>query len=207
MKDIQRSANIVSVATLFVLAGLIALTGCNTSESGQAAKTPKRKLKFKFHKPKSLPKAVERMRELHSAVVSEDAMPDPITYEVEEEVHGTGSAGHSHYHLVLADEEESDDDKQSDSDGHETTATKIHHVEVDSFTELTDIARWLPAIAADGEMEEATWNQVKSSAEQFSEQLDDSIGEVSDVEAKRGAYKNDAKKFADVIAQLETLVH
>ena len=187
-------------ATAF-LTCLLIFSGCDSapsgdaesSQSGKNAATAKTKLpKLTFHKPKSLDLAVLRLRECHDALLSESKLPDPVVFKVVETVHGD----HSHYHLAGEEHE-----------GHheEDEEELLHNYEVDMFTEMHDVARWLPRIAGDSDLAEDDWNSVKET----SEKLTLEIGELfkdSDPVQKRKSYQSNCEQSENLIGELEKTV-
>ena len=184
-----------------------AFQGCAPSTTDSpAGKATKKLPKLTFHKPKEYSSAVARLGELISAINSDAALPEPVRFDVEEIMHGTGSSAHSHYYLVYKHEhkhkhkhkhkhehehehehehqhgQESDhehDHEDEHEHGHQETGRKLHTVKVDVITELTDIVRWLPSIAGNGDMDETNWAQVKSVSESFGELLESATAEQS----------------------------
>lgn len=151
--------------------------------------------KLTFHRPKDFTTAVSRLVEISELIRSEEALPAAKKFKVLEVVHGTGSAAHSHYYL--ADSEERDDH------GHETSAEKMHDLEVDLFTELDDIVRWLPGIAGDGDMDKTTWDKVNELSTSLESALDKACSGKSGAEL-RAAISSDAtiREHIDQLSKL-----
>jgi ABC-type Zn2+ transport system substrate-binding protein/surface adhesin len=179
--------------------------------------------KLDFHKPANFAAAVKRIRELHDAIASSDALPDPVSYTVVEvsHSHGEGKA-HVHYHLDEPgdhdhghDHDEGDHDHDHgdhdhgdhDDHSHPDPFDKPikHTVSVDAFTELKDIVRWLPAIASDGDLPQETWNQAKT----ISEEMTNSLEKVllsDDPSTQRTSYQSDTSVLEKSITALESLL-
>jgi hypothetical protein len=178
------------------------LCGCNESSSQQAEKATEKPIpKQRFHLPKAYPKGVERIRELFDSVSGDGELPEPITYQVLEIMHGTGAAAHSHYHLLKGS-----GDQEFEDDGHETVGEKTHTVVVDWSSELTDLARWLPKIAVGGDMDEQTWIKVQDLSASLSGELESAFKGAGNAAAKREAVRQRAESIAGTIEQLEYLV-
>jgi len=114
--------------------------GTSASNSGQAKKKSART--FTFHKPAQYKTAISRIRELHDAINGSDPLPDPIEYQVQEIVHGTGPGAHSHFYIY--DPTETEEPDFGEEGEHETTDKRIIDVKVDPIVELKDVVRWLP---------------------------------------------------------------
>ena len=200
-----------------VAAVIVTLTflvvGCGT----EVAVEPKAKAlpKLDFHKPASFDAAVKRIRELHDAIVSEDALPDPISYTVVEESHSHGEGkAHVHYHLdTSGDDEHSHEDGDHDHDhshhdhDHKDPFAKKpikHTIYVDVLTELKDAVRWLPAIASDGDLPQEKWNQAKALSEEMMNSLEKTV-DTGEPSAQRKGYQSDPSAMEKCIAELESL--
>lgn len=119
-----------------------------------------------------------------------------------------------HGHDEHDHDEHGHDDHDHDGHGHDDhdhhgedmeSSEKLHEIEVDVFTELTDIVRWLPEIAGDSDMDKWTWDEVNSIASAFTEHLD-RIGKDKTTDAeRRSAYQSEQKATNDFITQLKNL--
>ncbi len=215
----------------FLVAGMmLTFSGCGESSTTTASAT-KAPPKLDFHKPRNFSLAVERLRIVHDVLLSESEVPQPVTYTVVEVNHAHGDGNpHVHYKLVSKtgpngeecdcehdhdtghdhdhDHDHAHDDHDHEEHGHghrdpfESTAPR-HTIVVDVFTELSDIVRWLPAIAADGDMSADDWKKVKSASETIGTQLESCTGESA---AKHSSYKSKADTIGAMISELETLV-
>ena len=171
---------------IIALVGL-PITGCNNSSSVSSENNKSTELpKFDFHKPKTLSLAVNRMRQLHDAITSNEQLPAPVKYGVREVIHGEGANAHSHYYHADAERKEMDDH------GHEPMKEeeKSHQIEIDVFTEFHDIARWLPKIAAatDG-VEAETFNSVSNVATELLELSKESMQADSNESERRKSFR------------------
>ena len=191
---------------LGLLLGSFVLIGCDNSKSANKSSekdnTAEKKLpNLKLHKPKTFELAVARLREMHSVVKGEDEIPAPKVFNVIEIIHGEGAGAHSHYHLDDGTEHTHDDD-----DDHAETSKELkHEVQVDFFTELNDVIRWLPDVASDGDMNEKDWNSVKTITKSLMDQVKEGIGKSSDAE-KRKSLQGIAGELDSEIQKLEKLV-
>lgn len=203
---------------------LFCCAGCDQPEVAQVESLPK----LDFHKPADFQTAVSRIREVHDLFVSDAPLPAATSFTVAEIVHSHGD-GDSHVHYRRVDDsgnyEHDDHDHEDhdqehedhDDDAHEhehddhgdgdpsEAEPKMHTTEVDVFTELTDIVRWLPSIASDGDMPESSWLQVKTVSEELSQRLA-AVTEPDEMDAKRTAYQLDSKELETHISKLESMV-
>ena len=183
--------------------------GCDQSNP-EADSGPKGKMAF--HKPADFTLAVTRLRELHDQLVSEAELPEPISYTVVEVSHRHGE-GKSHVHYHLADENldhgHGDHSDGHDINGHEheesTEAPVKHQVVVDVFTEIQDVARWLPGITSDSDMSEEDWIQVKELSNSMGEHLAP-LAEMGTPVEQRKHYQTKSAELEDSIARLESLM-
>lgn len=189
-------------SSLLIAAGMIAscllVSGC-TNDAGSDQAVANKLPKLYLHCPKSFPPTVERMREVYDSILSDDALPSPITVKVVEIVHGEGPAAHSHYHLA----EQKPDDPHLDE---EAADEKTHDVQIDLFTEFRDLAYKLPKVAADGDMQEADWLAVKKTSEQFIEMFDSVISDDQSDEQMRTALQAKKNEFSSLLGDMEALL-
>ena len=198
MKNLPLKILVVGVAVTLSTV----LLGCEQSGSQQTAvKKDKPIPKQRFHLPKAYPKGVARIRELFDAVNGEGELPEPISYQVLEIMHGTGAAAHSHYHLLKDSKDQTFED-----DGHVTMGEKTHKITVDWSSELSDLAKWLPKIAVGGDMNEQNWLKVKDLSEKLSSELETAFKDANDEQSKRESLKLRGESIAKIIEQLETLL-
>lgn len=181
---------------------LIALVcGCGTTETPSAESTVAKPVpKQRFHLPKTYPKGVARIRELFDVVSGEGELPEPISYQVREIIHGTGAAAHSHFHLL---ENTNNEDQVFDDDGHETTGEKTHTIVVDWSTELSDLALRLPKIAVGGDIDEQTWVKVRDLSSTLSEEFE-ALSSHSTDETRRDSIRKKSKVLEQLIVKLES---
>lgn len=191
----------------FAVVGLSAVSvvciGCGEVSKEQSAKQDVKKIpKQKFHRPKNLAAAIIRLEGIHASLVSDAPIPEPKKYTVIEIIHGTGASAHSHFHLANPDG--SHDNNMDDHEDHEKMESKevTHQVEVDVFTELSDVIRWLPRIAAKESLDETAWllvNQKVKSLESLSSELN--AANLDSV--KRAIFEKHANSIDELIQQLK----
>ena len=162
--------------------------------------------KLDFHKPSSFGSAITRIRDIHQRLSSLDELPKPISYTVREVRHTHGN-GSSHVHFELVDMEDRRDNHELSKHNHADFDGNApeHIIFVDVFTELIDVVRWLPDIAADSDMPKKDWIQVEEIAEEFSIQLK-TIGKLNSQAAKHTHYKSKSETISVSIGKLEALV-
>ncbi len=172
---------------LVAFASLLLLAGCPGPVERQTETAEKNRLpKLSFHKPADFPAAVTRLKEIHEAVLSDQPLPSPKTFRVVESIHGVGPGAHSHYHLAResGDEGHSHDDAHGHShDGESSEIT--HDVQVDVVTEMVDIVKWMPDIAADSDMEKGGWDQVKQASGDLHDRLTETLAQADGPQAQR----------------------
>lgn len=203
---------------------LVTFSGCGqpTTADGNAMKKPLPKMDF--HKPASFSAAVSRIREIHETLISEDGLPPSISYTVKEvsHSHGDGDTPHVHYHLV-DDHDDHDHDHEGhdhdhgDHEGHDhgehddhdhdhaDPFEPTHRVTVDIFTELKDVAKWLPSIASDGDLPRDSWNTSKEVSETMTSRLE-KVMESGLPLVQRTAYQSESAEIENWIKKLESLV-
>ena len=186
-----------------ILALLIVFAGCGDpkteTESSNAPPVKGELPKLRFHKPKEFGLAIKRLQEAHEVLMSEDPIPAPIQFKILEVVHGTGSSAHSHYYLA---------DGEIEEDEHEepvVTTEFLHDLEIDLFTEINDISKWLPIIAGDTSLSETDWNQVKNQSEALVDHLFGTQNDALSDDEKRAAYQKEAAKIKPILDTLSEL--
>jgi len=198
MKNLPLKIHVVGVT----VALLCLLLGCDQSgRQPTAVKKEKPIPKQRFHLPKTYPKGVARIRELFDAANGEGNLPEPISYQVLEILHGTGAAAHSHFHLLKDSKEQNFDD-----DGHVKMGEKTHEITVEWSSELSDLAKWLPKIAVGGDMNEQNWLKVRDLSATLSSELETAFKDANDELSKRESLKQRGESIAKIIEQLETLL-
>ena len=212
MHKLNESLKIVlSLAAIAALLPLLA--GCPGSGEGPTGQPETRKLpKLTFHKPADFPVAVTRLAEIRTAVLSDQPLPPAKVFQVVESIHGSGAGAHSHYHL----EQETDDQDPSHDHAHghshdDESSEVTHAVQVDLVTEMVDIVKWMPEIAADSDMEKGSWQTVKQESSSLHDELVASLAQADGSDAQRqtlqemddrvAAYLEKMRKVSD---QLET---
>ena len=205
MKRTNASTNFVVVClNILCLSCFLIVSGCELQTSANAASdgSSDNKLpKLRFHQPATFDLAVSRIREIVGVAVSDNPLPAPKSFRVLEVVHGSGTAAHSHYYLAKEGEQPAEPD---DNHGHVTTDKKIHEVQVDMPTEFVDILRWLPEIAAAGDMGEADWKASKKHAYEIKDLFAGS-SEPQDVSGWRNRIKNQFYQIDAAVMELEKL--
>ena len=220
IKSVKTSLNCrLATVPLFVL--LISATmfclGCGSSgQEKQTAKNTERKLpKLKFHRPKTLTAAVERLTKIRNDLESSDQIPAPTKFTVIELIHGTGASAHSHYNLAKPSSsdptagEDHDHDHEEDHDDHHEdmeSSEVIHEIEIDVFTELTDVLGWLPKIAAAAEVDETNWLKVNKSSKALQLTLSNGFTEAKSDSEKRDAFLGHSDEFSSLIQLLDSIL-
>ncbi|MEM7456545.1 MAG: hypothetical protein AAF456_19525 [Planctomycetota bacterium] len=195
----KRAFQHVVFGVLAIAIVVLPAAGCNTDSSQQDNGQESSSLpKQSFHKPDGFAAAVDRLKEIAAAVQSDDELPPPIQFKIREVIHGSGAGAHSHFYL--ADEEQRDDHGHT----HEESSEKLHDLEVDVFTELKDIVKWLPEIAGDGDMEESAWNQVNEISTSFGELLENAVDGKSE-DQLRDAINSEEQSINEFIDRLSSL--
>ena len=171
----------------------------SAGSGGDSKKLPK----LNLHRPKTVEAAVVRLSSLVDSVAADGEFPSPLKYSVREVIHGTGAAAHSHYYLVDENGKQVEEDDEEPGHEHIESAEKLHEVEVEPYTEMVDLAQWLPHLAADADINEETWNEVRSISKEFVDALR-SMDDSSSESEKRDAFRAKATQFRDWIAKLES---
>ena len=205
------------IKAMICLATLCAfLVGCNTEtneSSSSKAKALQAELdsfsqpNLSLHKPKTLSSAIERLKQINESLTSKEEFPEPTTIKYVEVIHGKGASGHSHYYTAesyAANGGEDDHDDHADDHEHEETV-KHRSVEVDFRTELKDIVRWLPDIAAKSNLNETQWNSVDSISERLTKIIEGIPEDASD-ESFRESWKLKSDEIEPMFNELQTLI-
>ncbi|MEM9412177.1 MAG: hypothetical protein AAGA30_13760 [Planctomycetota bacterium] len=180
--------NLKLVFSLAIIPVVLAMLGCNFGDSVSDGESSKVGLpKLDFHRPKSIELASQRLGELHTSLVSDSDLPKPRRFTIKEVIHGTGASAHSHYYRITDDKETSLDDPH---DGHDNMKSQIrmHDLDIDVFTELIDIAHWMPKIAAESDIDKVTWDQIKKLSAELHQKLISQIDLESNDDSKRESY-------------------
>ena len=189
-----------------LLALLLIATGCNNagseSETGAEQVSQGGLPKLNLHKPDSLAAAAERLETLIAALSSDGPVPEGKQLRVLEVIHGTGSSAHSHYYLAN-DEGEAITDHGHDDHEDMEEEQKIHDVVIDPFTELVDIARWLPDIAGDGDLPREAWTKVNKAAGEMQKILDQMPS--GDTSAKKSFVQKKSSELKELLSGVQKL--
>ena len=227
----------------FICALVLGSFGCGSSDSEAINESSKKKLpKLKFHRPKTILAAANRLDELSKALQSDDPIPAPIKFTVIEVIHGKGVGAHSHYHLSTASspsgsddheeegheeegheeeghEEEGHEEEGHEEDGHEEegheeddhddghiqTGELTHEVEIDAFTELSDVIRWVPKIAASEGLGESDWMTVNKKVGELKGTFLSELEKAKEDSTKRQVFKKHANGIEQLIQIIRPL--
>ena len=158
-----------------VIVLLAAILGCHSQEEAHDEHHSHHR------KPHNYTAAVERLTELHTAITrgeshhhSDDHGDDHDDDHGDD--HGDDHDDHGHHH----------DDGHDDHDEHE-------HDHEDDYEKSLDIARWLPDLAADSDLEESEWNRVNKTANKLAAILVQVCSREGD--ARRKAYLEQESKI------------
>ena len=77
---------------------------------------------------------------------------------------------------------------------------------MDIFTELNDIVRWLPDVAADSDMSKQSWNSVKETSTQLVKVLEPIVSEEAPESQMRKAYRKIADSADPMIKKFEAVI-
>ncbi len=183
-----------SIILVFALTGWLFLSGgCQPSDVTQSKADNKKELpKLRFHQPKNFDAAVERFAEIQKAVMAEGPLPDQRIFNVVETIHGSGPGAHSHYHLDSQASVHDHEGDNSQSHGHDATETneKLHEVQIDVFTELVDIVKWMPDIAADTDIDKDDWQTVKTKSADLHKTLMEQLSTAKTPTEKRKSLRD-----------------
>lgn len=204
----------LAAVPLFLVSATVFWLGCgNSDQEKQTAKQSERKLpKLKFHRPKTLKAAAQRLAEIRTALQASDQIPAPTKFTVIELIHGTGASAHSHYNLAKpsSSTNPSDDEDHSahEDDHHEDMESSevIHEIEIDVFTEFTDVLGWLPKIAAAAEVDESNWLKVNKSSKALQLTLSDDLTAASSDSEKREAFLKHSDEVNSLVQLLDSIV-
>ena len=200
---------LLAIAILAALLGLPSISGCGSGDDNDSGDASSRNglPKLDFHRPDDLASAHKRMSEIHEILTGDQEIPAPRKIKVVEVIHGEGASAHSHYYRVTKSEAgDGETPKFSDHEHEgEKSEQKQHEIEIDIFTEVYDIARWLPSIAADGDTAEGPWKQIKEASSELEKILDDALSRKKTDTEKRAAYKENAQKVSDLLSSLKPL--
>ena len=175
---------------------LLLFAGCNGPATSKNAvnEKPKKLPKLDFHKPESVDASVKRMNAILESICNDTALPAPARFDVVEEFHGN----HSHYYL-----KSKYDSAEHEDHGHEGTESKVihHSVDVSVFEEFIDIAKWLPAIAANEDFSKSDWDEIQKTSNELEELLAEILKEDDD-SAKRKKMRAKKSSVSALISSL-----
>lgn len=159
-----------------------------------------------LHKPKTFASAVQRLKQMHESLLADGEFPEPITIQYVEVIHGTGASGHSHFYSA-ADYEASGDEHKDDGYPGEHSAedetVKHRSMEVDLRKELTDIAGWVPGIAAKSNLNETDWNSIKSTSIRLSKIIGAIESDAAD-NLFRESWVGKSEEIESILDELQT---
>lgn len=118
-----------------------------------------------------------------------------------EVIHGTGPGGHSHFYLASQyDANDGGDDHHSEED--ETVKRLV--AEIPLRTELSDVVKWLPDVAAKSHANEEDWTAVSDMAKSLA-QIIAAVPQDAADDDFRDTWKQQSKTIEPMIAKLQTL--
>jgi len=159
---------------------------------------------LKLHKPKNLATAVDRLVEINEALQSGEPFPPPLKIEYVEVIHGTGPGAHSHFYSASSYDANAKTEDHGHHDHHEEEAVERRVAEIPLQTELKDIVKWLPDIAAKANTSEAEWTTVSDAAKSLTKVIEGIGSDASDADY-RDAWKKQTKTIEPLLATLKTL--
>jgi len=203
------------IATVYLIAVCALLVGCNAeiqkANSNQeswmqegADSHPHPNLSL--HKPKTFSSAIQRLKQMHESLIGDGDFPPPVAIPYVEVIHGQGAAGHSHFYSAAeyeATEGGTGHDGYPGEHSEEDERVKHHSMEVDLRTELTDVAAWLPKIAAKSNLNETDWNSVDSISGRLSKIIVAIASNASDA-SFRESWKLKSEEVGTMLAELQT---
>jgi len=198
--------NVLQAICSILLIGM--LLGCGPdrssvdSKSETTSSTPRHGLKL--HKPKTLPIAVNRLVEINESLQSEAPFPSPLKIEYVEVIHGTGPGAHSHFYAASSYDANEKADGHDHHDIHEEESIKRLVAEIPLQTELKDIVKWLPDIAANSNANEREWTTVSDTANRMTKVIEGISNDASDADY-RDAWKRQSKEIEPLLTTLKTL--
>lgn len=184
------------------------LTGCGEPEKQMASIAAQLKEKqrgLKFHRPKTLDEAVQRLSEIHEAVNSDGDLPAVRKFDYVEVIHGEGESGHSHYYSADSFDSAMEHDEEEGHEDEEHEKVERHTAEVDFRTEFADVVRWLPEVAAASDMSSSDWESVSDASKKMTQVLK-SIP-VSSTDSKlRESWKKNATEIETMLIALQSVL-
>ena len=202
------------ITTICLIAICALLTGCDAeSQQGKSSQensdsASHSQPKLSLHKPKEFSAAVQRLCQMHESLIGDGDFPAPITIPYVEVIHGEGASGHSHYYSASEYEamgEKTEHDGFPGEHSEEDEKVKERSMEIDLRTELTDVARWLPEIAAKSNLNEADWNSVKSISNRLTSVIEAIASDSTDA-SFRESWKQKSKEAEAILNELQTFV-
>ena len=155
---------------------LLALTWLLLIVAGCSNNDEKAAVHAPSHKPSSYVAAVSRLVKLHQEIQDK-----PLKKRT---IHATHDHTHPH---------------GDDSHGHGNHT----HVRIDALEEMSDLVGWLPALAADSELGEESWNGVHKTSNELTVAL--ASFSTLENEQRRDAFKEQASKIGKQLSRLEEI--
>lgn len=178
-----RESHRAQLMVILVFAVSAMMIGCQTEE------TDDDEHHTHHHKPRSFSVAFDRLVELHQQIrheASHDGGDDHDHDDPDEHEHDHAEE-HGHDHA----------DEHDHADGHDHADS---HSDQDRYEESLDIARWLPDLAAESDLDESAWNQTNRVAGRLETILKQVCSDDGD--RRRKAYLNEISKIEDCHREL-----
>lgn len=197
----MKSKSSLTISLLFVAALLV---GCSAeprqanSNHGDSSSHPE------LYRPKTMPVAIQRLKQIHESLMAEGEFPAPVTIEYVEVLHGQGASAHSHFYLA-ADFEANENGEGHDRHKEDDERVKHHSMEVGLRTELVDIITWLPKIAAKSNLNESNWNSVNSISSRLAKIIDEVGVDVSD-DSFRESWKSKSDEIQPMLNEIQAII-
>ena len=193
---------ICSVLLFGMLLGCQPNSSTVDSQPGTNSQAPRHGLKL--HKPKTLPLAVTRLFQINESLLSEDPFPAPLEIDYVEVIHGTGPGGHSHFYPASTYDAKGEHDDHHDDHSEEEESIKRLTAEIPLQTEVKDIVKWLPDLAAKSNASEADWTTVSDTSKSLTKIIAGIAKEASDADF-RAAWSKQTKEIEALLAKLKTV--
>ena len=190
-----------TITTICLFAMAVLLAGCdaesNSNQNKSSQESSHSHPHLSLHKPKTLSAAIQRMCQMHESLVGTGDFPSPIEIPYVEVIHGEGASGHSHFYSKA--------NYEAGSAGHSEEDEKVKHhtMKIDLRTEMADVAKWLPDIAASSNLEEADWNSVKSLSGGLTKIIEEISPDASDA-SFRESWKQKSEEVKGMLDKLQT---
>lgn len=158
---------------------------------------------LKLHQPKTFSAAINRLAEINESLLSAAPFPEPLQVDYVEVVHGSGPGGHSHFYLAAA-YDANGEEEHGDHHSEEDETVKRLVATIPLKTELPDVVKWLPDLAAESNTSESDWTIASDTAKRLTQILDAIPEDTSDKDF-RDAWKQQAKEIEPLLTKLQTL--